>query len=64
MSKARYAIGSFENGYVVTMIGFKYKSEKQLVRKLKGVKGYGWRYDGISPFRDVYELPDYIEMRF
>lgn len=64
MSKVRYAIGSFENGYTVTMIGFKYKSEKHLAKKLKRAEGYGWFYDGLSPFRDVEELPEYIKIRF
>lgn len=66
MSKARYAIGYFEKCYVVEAIGIKFKSDKQLAKKLKRIEARGWRYDDTyrPDIREVDELPDYIKVRF
>lgn len=64
--KVRYAIGYFENGYEVVAIGIKFRSDRQLTKKLKKIKARGWHYDDAyrPDINEVCMLPDYIRVRF
>ena len=66
MSKVRYTIGYFENGYEVVAIGIKFRSDKQLAKKWKRIEACGWHYDSAyrPDIREVDKISDYIKIRF
>lgn len=63
--KKRYAYGSFENGNVVSLIGFSFRTERGLKSKFKRAARFGWRYDGVyAPLTEVEELPLHVKIIF
>ena len=58
--------GAFEHcKRCVTLVGFSYRTEKQLLRKIKRAKRKGFVYDGVlCPLKECEQLPAYVRTRF
>lgn len=60
-----YSYGSFENGERVILIGFVYRTEGELIRKIRKAERNGWNYDGVyCPLKQCDFLPSYVDIRY
>lgn len=61
----KFAYGAFNNSNCVTLLGFKYRTEKELERKIRRAQSYGWSYDGcMGEFRETETLPAHVKIVF